>query len=109
MSNRIVSDAAVEEALNQLALLDDKEAELKAAKDYGDAKAKEIFSTHYLKAVGTVAERDAIARTNPDYIKHVENMRIVTRQHQEAKNKRDRLTMVKEVWQSENANHRQRT
>lgn len=105
----IVSDKAVEQAMNDLVLLDDKEAELKAARDFGESKAKEIFSKHFLEAKGPVAEREAIARINAEYIKHLEDLRIVTKQHQTAKNKRDRLTMIKEIWQSEQANMRQRT
>lgn len=108
-SNRIVSDKAVEEALNDLALLDDKEARLKAARDYGETKAKEIYSRAFLTAEGTVAEREAVARTDAEYCAHIENLRNVIEQHQGVKNKRDTLTMVKEVWQTEQANLRSRT
>lgn len=108
-SNRIISDAAVEEALQELALLDDKEAELKAARDYGEAKLKEIYSECFLDCSGTVAERESYARTSPDYIEHLKNLRTVVERHGAARNKRDRLMMVIEVWRSENANMRGRT
>lgn len=104
----IVSDEVLEAALHRLSELDEKEAELRAAKEFGDAKAKEIFSRHFLTAEGTVAERDAKARTNDEYKKHLIDLRTVTKNHQAAKNERDRLTMLKEVWQSEQANERQR-
>lgn len=106
---RIVDNKAVEEALQELALLDDKEAELRAAREYGEAKLKEIYSRHYLKAEGTIAAKDAEARLNPEYVKHNEDLRMVIQNHQAAKNKRETLTMVKEVWQTENANLRGRT
>lgn len=109
MTKRIVTDEAVEDALNELARLDEREAELKASRDYGEAKAKEIYSRHYLAAEGTINERDAKARTSEEYIEHMESMRMVIEMHQKVKNKRDTLTMVKEVWQSEGKNIRERT
>ena len=109
ISNRIVSDAAIEDALNQLAQLDDKEAELKAARDFGETKAKEIFSRKYLDAVGTIAEREAQARISDEYIEHMDNLRGVILNHQTLKNRRERLILLKDVWQSEQANMRQRT
>ena len=105
----IVTDKAVEDALLELALLDDREAELRAAKEYGDEQKKIIFSQYFLEAEGTVAERDAKARTNTEYLKQVEDNKTVTKNHQSAKNKRDRLTMLVEIYRTESANRRQRT
>lgn len=109
MTNRIVLDADVEQALKDLALLDDKEAELRAAKEYGEAEAKEIHSRALLAAQGTVAEREAIARTSEEHIEHMKNLRTVIQNWTAAKNKRDRLTMLIDVWRTESASIRSRT
>lgn len=105
----IVTDKAVEQALNELALLDDKEAELRANKEWGEDEKKRIHSVHFLNATGSVAEREARAKTHPEYIKHVEKLRETTRDYQTAKNRRDRLTMLVEIYRTESANRRQRT
>jgi hypothetical protein len=110
MTNRIVSDAAVEEALDELAKLDDKEAELRAAKEWGERREKIIFSEQLAKQTsGTVADKEAMARLSPEYTKHVEDMRTVTINHTKAKNRRETLMATLDIWRTEQASMRQRT
>lgn len=108
-TNTIVSDEAIEAALTRLADLDDIEAELRAAKEFGEEQKKVIFSERYNDADGTNGEREAIARVSGAYQKHLKDLREVSRKSQRARNERERLMMIVDVWRSEQANQRQRT
>lgn len=106
---RIVSDKALEEALIELAKLDDREAELRAAKEYGESREKIIYAEQYDKQTGTINERDSKTRTTPEYRKHIEDMRIVTLNHTKARNRRETLMATIDIWRTETASLRTRT
>ena len=104
---RLPTESDVAKALHYLALTDEQ-----FAKEIGRVKAlefeiKTIKAVAFLKAEGTMAEKEASACSDTGYQAWVEDYEnaVVSRETTAAKRERAALTI--EVWRSLNANRRQ--
>ncbi len=102
----MISEDRLTKAMQYLATTDERAAELKAAVESSEYKAKVTKATVFLHITGTVAEREATAvqanETKDAYREHFQAIR----DYQAVANKRELERLVVEVWRSENANRR---
>lgn len=102
----IVSEKNISDALAYLA--DDPHPVALARKDVTDAEnqAKEIYAEAFLKAEGTVKERECTADTSPAVkaARKIEAMAVMELERHKSRAKA--AEMLISVWQSENANAR---
>lgn len=102
----IVADDTVEKALQYLAI--DPHPIALARKDVVDAEssAKRTFAELYLKADGTVKERECSVEADPLYqtAKDVESDAILELERHKSRCRA--AEMIIEIWRSENANAR---
>lgn len=102
----IVTEKNISDALAYLA--DDPHPVALARKDVTDAEnqAKEIYAEAFLKAEGTVKERESLADTNPAVkaARKIESGAVLELERHKARSKA--AEMLISVWQSENANIR---
>ena len=99
----LVTDERLEQALGRLAKSDALAAELHMKMERAEFKAKAIKDAVFLRAEGSVAERQAIAGTSGDYAQAMEDYFQALQAFDMTKNERAREVLVIEVWRSLNS------
>ena len=96
----IVTNERLEQALKKLAHTDAPIAELHANVERAEFRSKAIKDAIFLRSEGSVAERNAIAGTHPEYGAAMEGYFAALQTHETMKNERSREVLVIDVWRS---------
>jgi hypothetical protein len=100
VADMIVSNDRLEEALKKLARTDGPIAELHANVERAEFRSKAIKDAIFLRSEGSVAERNAIAGTHPEYGASMEAYFLALQVHEAMKNERSREVLIVDVWRS---------
>lgn len=95
-----------DQALNYLATTDESCANARALMLYMESKEKTILAMTILESEGSVALREAKARTSSAYLEWLEQYRECVADFELQRNKRKRAELTINCWQTENANRR---
>ncbi len=96
----LINDARLEKALTKLAETDATIAELHANVERTEYRAKAVKDAIFLRSEGSVAERNAIAGTHPEYGVAMESYFAALQAHDTMKNERSREDIIIQVWRS---------
>ena len=96
----LINDQRLESALTKLAQTDEPVARLHADVERAEFKAKAVKDAIFLRSEGSVAERQAIAGTHPDYTIAMESYFLSLQTHDAMKNERSREVLIIDVWRS---------
>lgn len=99
-SSMLITDDRLEKALAKLALTDAPIAELHANVERAEFRSKAIKDAIFLRSEGSVAERNAIAGTHPEYSASMEAYFAALAAHETMKNERSREVLIVDVWRS---------
>ena len=102
----MISDAKVEEAIGVIAKNADLIGQLRGQKAYLEHRIKIERGQRFLDATGTVAERDAIAWTDPSVYKLCNEHRDCVTQIETLATKFKAAELTTEVWRTQAANSR---
>lgn len=100
MSQMIITNERLEDALKKLAVTDAPVADLHADVERADYRAKAVKDAIFLRSEGSVAERNAIAGTHPEYSASMEKYFDALAKHETMKNERSREMLIVDVWRS---------
>jgi len=103
----MISDDRVEKAMTYLAETDLPAAEAKAKAKVLEAYGKTAKAFGFLESSGTVAEREAMSVTTPEYKEYLETYEKAVIMSEHFANKRATEAGIREVWRSLQANRRQ--
>ena len=106
----MISQDRLEKAMNYLATTDLKAAEWTAEAERMEFKAratKDAIFLHNPENLKTVAEREAYAGSNSEYMMAMDAYFEALQESLAVKNKRQTEALVIDVWRSMNANRRQ--
>lgn len=110
MDNGLSLDALTENrvamALSQLSQSDESHAALAGEVKYRDAKLKQAEAHGFLKAVGTVAERQAKALISQDFNEALDGQLKAFVEFKTLDNQRNHEIRITEIWQTLSANRR---
>jgi hypothetical protein len=101
-----VSDKNVSDALTYLAADPHPIAEAKFRLTMAENLAKETYAHSFLKAEGTVKERECVAETSESYIKRKRDECDCVLEFERHRSRVKAADMLLEVWRTENANAR---
>lgn len=96
----LINDERLEAALKKLAQTDAPIAKLHADVERAEFRSKAIKDAIFLRSEGSVAERNAIAGTHPEYGAAMESYFAALQSHDTMKNERSREVLVVDVWRS---------
>jgi hypothetical protein len=96
----LINDERLERALTKLAQTDAPIAQLHADVERAEFRAKAIKDAIFLRSEGSVAERNAISGTHPEYNTAMETYFNALQAHDTMKNERSREVLVVDVWRS---------
>jgi hypothetical protein len=96
----LVPDERLEQALKKLASTDAEIAELHAQVERTEYRTKAVKDAVFLRSEGSVAERNAIAGTHPEYALAMENYFTALQAHEKLRNERSREVLIIDVWRS---------
>lgn len=96
----LINDARLEKALTKIAQTDAQVAELHADVERAEYRAKAVKDAIFLRSEGSVAERNAIAGTHPEYSAAMENYFAALQAHEALRNERSREVLITDVWRS---------
>lgn len=96
----LIPDSRLENALSKLAQTDGEIADLHAQVERCEFRAKAVKDAVFLRSEGSVAERNAIAGTHPEYSAAMENYFAALQAHEKLKNERSREVLIIDVWRS---------
>src|SRR6185312_16449457 len=96
----LINDARLEKSLTKLAQTDTQVADLHAEVERAEFRAKAIKDAIFLRSEGSVAERNAIAGTHPEYSAAMETYFDALKAHEGLKNERSREVLIVDVWRS---------
>lgn len=96
----LINDARLEKALTKLAQTDALVAELHAEVERAEYRAKAVKDAIFLRSEGSVAERNAIAGTHPEYSAAMETYFAALQSHEALRNERSREVLITDVWRS---------
>lgn len=99
----LIPDARLEASLKRLAETDAQVAELHANFERAEYRAKAIKDAIFLRSEGSVAERNAIAGTHPEYSAAMEIYFDALQAHDTMKNERAREIIICDIWRSLNS------
>lgn len=102
----MISESRLQKALTYLAETDEGAASAKASMIGIEHQEKTVLGVRFLDEVGTVAEREAKARTSPEYQEWQESYKSAVYDYEILRNKRVTETLVIEVWRTIQANQR---
>ena len=100
VADMIVTNERLEQALRKIAHTDAPIAELHANVERAEFRAKAIKDAIFLRSEGSVAERNAIAGTHPEYSAAMESYFVALQAHETMRNERSREDIVIQVWRS---------
>lgn len=101
-----LTDNRVAMALAELSQTDETHAALAGEVKYRDAKLKQAEAHAYLKADGTIAERQAKALISPEYDKALDEQLKAFVDFKTLDNQRNHEIRITEIWQTLSANRR---
>lgn len=96
----LINDGRLQKALTKLAETDAAIAELHANVERCEYRSKAVKDAIFLRSEGSVAERNAIAGTHPEYSAAMEAYFAALQAHDTMKNERSREVLVVDVWRS---------
>ena len=96
----LIPDSRLEAALTKLAQTDGTVADLHAQVERAEYRAKAVKDAIFLRSEGSVAERNAIAGTHPEYASAMDIYFNALRVHETMKNERSREMLIVDVWRS---------
>jgi hypothetical protein len=96
----LIPDSRLEASLKKLAETDAAVAGLHADVERAEFRAKAIKDAIFLRSEGSVAERNAIAGTHPEYSAAMETYFAALQAHDTVKNERSREVLIIDVWRS---------
>lgn len=100
VAEMLITNERLDEALEKLALTDGPVAKLHADVERAEFRSKAIKDAIFLRSEGSVAERNAIAGTHPEYAAAMETYFAALQAHDTMKNERNREDIVIQVWRS---------
>lgn len=103
MAHLLINDARLEKALTKLAESDALVAELHADVERAEYRAKAVRDAIFLRSEGSVAERNAISGTHPEYAAAMEKYFDALRVHESLRNERSREVIIVDVFRSLNS------
>ena len=102
----MISDSKVEEAIGVIAKNADLIGQLRGQKAYLEYKIKIVRSHRFLEESGTVAEREAIAWTDPQVAELCTEYRDCVTEMETLATKFKAAELVNKTWQTMSANSR---
>lgn len=96
----LINDTRLEKALTKIAQTDELVAQLHADQERAEFRAKAIKDAVFLRSEGSVAERNAIAGTHPEYSAAMEIYFKALETHEGLRNERSREFTICEIWRS---------
>lgn len=96
----LINDARLEKALTKLAQSDNEVANLHAEVERAEYRAKAVKDAIFLRSEGSVAERNAIAGTHPEYGAAMETYFSALKNHEALRNERSREVLICDIWRS---------
>jgi hypothetical protein len=99
----LISEDRLQKALTYLAETDEPAAGLRADVERAEFKAKAVKDAVFLTLEGSVAERNALASTNKEYAKAMDDYFAALRASEAVRNKRSTESIVIEAWRSLNS------
>lgn len=99
-SKMLINDARLEKALIKLAQSDELIAQLHADVERAEYKAKAVKDAVFLRSEGSVAERNALAGTHPDYAAAMETYFNAMQSHEHLRNERSKEILICDIWRS---------
>lgn len=96
----LIDDTRLEHSLKKLAQTDGAVAELHAEAERAEFRAKAIKDAIFLRSEGSVAERNSIAGTHPEYSAAMEKYFGALQAHETMRNERSREMLIVDVWRS---------
>ncbi len=96
----LITTARLEASLMKLAQTDGPVADLHAEVERADYRSKAVKDAIFLRSEGSVAERNAIAGTHPEYSAAMEKYFEALARHEAMKNERSREVLIVDVWRS---------
>lgn len=106
MSNKLVTDAHVQGALEYLALNAEPAAAAKANRFRAEYRRKKVKAEIMLDTDGPIAIREAQAEVSDAYQEAVESECEAVRIDEHHRNQRNKCETIIEAWRTENANVR---
>jgi uncharacterized protein (UPF0335 family) len=100
MAEMLITTERLEQSLAKLAETDGAVADLHAEVERAEYRAKAVKDAIFLRSEGSVAERNAIAGTHPEYGAAMETYFVALARHEKMKNERSREDIVIQVWRS---------
>ena len=102
----MIDDTRLEKAVQYLVDTDAECAKAKALVVGLEEQRKTVKSIEFLKAEGTMAEKEAIAYSSTAYREHIEKLENATAEYETLRNRRLTASLIIEVWRTEAANKR---
>ena len=99
----LINDDRLSRALTKLAETDVLVAQLHAEVARSEYRMKAVKDAIFLRSEGSVAERNAIAGTHPEYMAATEAYFIALQTHEALRNERSREVIVVDVFRSLNS------
>lgn len=96
----LIDDSRLSASLTKLAQTDATVAALHADSERAEFRAKAIKDAIFLRSEGSVAERNAIAGTHPEYSAAMEKYFEAIQKHETMRNERSREMLIVDVWRS---------
>lgn len=96
----LIDDRRLEQSLKKLAVTDGPVASLHADVERAEYRAKAVKDAIFLRSEGSVAERNAIAGTHPEYSAAMETYFSAIQAHETMRNERSREMLIVDVWRS---------
>jgi hypothetical protein len=96
----LIDDRRLEKALTRIAQTDERVAELHAEVERSEYRAKAVKDAVFLRSEGSVAERNAIAGTHPEYQAAMETYFTALKDHEAMRNERGKEMLICDVWRS---------
>ena len=98
-----ISNERMERALNFLVETDREYADARALMEGLKDQSKIIRGQALLRTAGTVAEREALAYTSPEYVAHIAKLKDATQDYHYLAAKRSTESAVIDCWRSLNS------
>lgn len=96
----LIPDGRLEKALTKLAETDEQVAKLHAELERAKYRASAIKDAIFLRSEGSVAERNAIAGTHPEYSAAMEAYFSSLQAHEALRNERSKENLICDLWRS---------
>lgn len=102
----MIPDSEVERAVTYYRDNADRRGQLKGMVEYLGHAIKVVLGQAFLNAEGTVAEREAISRQDPEYLKKVDELKDAVTELQTLETLLKAAELKISIWQTQSANSR---